>query len=305
MRRLSRSNDTSAGEDTASASAELRRVLDQPPRLAETSLRDDTLLTQRWRHGALHGFLPVLRSHVVVTYYGDAQDMRLNAGDARYRGKTRPGTLTLIPMGQEGQWDIAGEIEVSHVYLPHRRIAAGVEQLTGGKSFELLGRVGFDDPTGARILEMLSREASSPDPSSSLFLEHTIDLLCLQLVRGHSSLSALSEPQVTRGLTAGQVKRVTDYMREHLAEEVGLDELAGLLDLSRFYFCTAFRLATGKTPHEWLRGERIALSRKLLAEPYLSITDVGLAVGYGTPSAFTAAFRKLVSQTPTEFRRAL
>ena len=41
-------------------------------------------------------------------------------------------------------------------------------------------------------------------------------------------------------------------MAEHLDREISLDELAGLAGLSRFHFCTAFRLATGQTPHHWL-----------------------------------------------------
>ena len=216
---------------------------------------------------------------------------------------TRPGTITVIPSGSDGRWDISGPLEVSHVYLPEARLRQCVEAMTGGKNFELLGRVGFDDPSAGRILELLSREASNPDPSSTLFIEQAIDLLCMQLVRGHSSFSSLPEPEITRGLAEWQVKKVTQYMREHLAEEIGLDELAGLLQLSRFYFCTAFRLATGQTPHDWLRAERIARARKLLADPLLSITDIGLSVGYGTPSSFAAAFRKLVGVTPSQYRQ--
>jgi AraC family transcriptional regulator len=44
-------------------------------------------------------------------------------------------------------------------------------------------------------------------------------------------------------------------------------------------------------------------ARELLADPALGITDIALAVGYGTPSAFTASFRKHLGVTPTNFRR--
>lgn len=289
------------GEE-GSAAQEMSQILDCPPAVTEANLRADTALTQRWRHGPLHDYLRPLNSHVIMTYYSEAQNILLKSDSKRVVSTTRPGTLTVIPSGSDGRWDIAGEIEVSHVYLPEERLRQCVEAMTGGKNFELLGRVGFDDPSAARILELLSREASNPDPSSTLFIEQAIDLLCMQLVRGHSSLNSLPEPEATRGLAEWQVKKVTQYMREHLADEIGLDELAGLIQLSRFYFCTAFRLATGQTPHDWLRAERIARARKLLADPLLSITDIGLSVGYGTPSSFAAAFRKLVGLTPSQFR---
>jgi AraC family transcriptional regulator len=108
-----------------------------------------------------------------------------------------------------------------------------------------------------------------------------------------------------RGLANWQVKRVTAYMSERLDQDVCLQELARLINLSRFHFCTAFRLATGKTPREWLIARRIERACKLLAQPSMTITKVGLAVGYATPSAFAASFHKRMGMTPSEFRRAL
>jgi AraC family transcriptional regulator len=169
----------------------------------------------------------------------------------------------------------------------------------------LLGRVGFEDTSAARILELLSREAGASDPSSRLFVEQAIDLLCIQLIRGHSSFAALQVEPPRSGLADWQVKKVTSYMREHLDEEIGLEELATIVNLSRFHFCTAFRRATGQTPHNWLVMQRIGQARRLLAIPELPVTEVALAVGYQTPSSFAAAFRKLVGVTPSEFRRRL
>lgn len=284
---------------------EIGQIIDTPPAVAPVALKGQTGLTQRWQHGGLRDFLPAMTTHVIMGYFGEARDIVWKVDGARHASQTRPETVTVIPSGHEGHWNISGTVGVSHVYLPHERLQDCADQVTGGKSFELLERVAFPDATAARILELLSREASSHDPSATMFVEQALDLLCLQLIRGHSSFQALPDPAPSKGLAEWQVKKVTAYLREHLADEVGLDELAGLLGLSRFYFCTAFRLATGKTPHEWLREARIGQARKLLAEPYLSVTDVGLAVGYGTPSAFAASFRKLVGVTPTDYRRQL
>ncbi|CAN7621628.1 AraC family transcriptional regulator [Pararhizobium sp. LjRoot255] len=281
------------------------RILDRPPALVGEALRSKTRLTTRWSHGALHDSLPGLSSHVVMTYYGADQEISWRCGGTRHASRTRPGTITLIPEGHDGRWDIAGPIEVSHVYFPQERLQASADLLAGGKRVELIGRVGFEDPSAARILELLSREARLDDPSSRLFVEQAIDLLCLQLVRGHSSFGALAVEEPRGGLADWQVKRVTAYMRAHLEEEIGLGELAATVNLSRFHFCTAFRRATGQTPHQWLVNLRIAQARQLLAMPELPVTEIALSVGYQTPSAFAAAFRKVTATTPTEYRRAL
>ena len=67
------------------------------------------------------------------------------------------------------------------------------------------------------------------------------------------------------------MKRVTNYMNQHLDQDISLDELATLAGLSRFHFCTAFRAATGQTPHQWLIATRMQEARRLLAERRLPI----------------------------------
>jgi AraC family transcriptional regulator len=303
------SNETSDVGKGCSASVQIGLILDNPPLLVPDDLGDGTRLTQRWKHGAIHDRLASMLDHVIMTYYGDTGDheivMSAGAGDRQnIASRTRSGTITVIPSGHEARWDIAGSIEVSHIYLSQARFQKCADILAKGKRVELLDRVGFEDPAAARIMELLSAEAKIDEPSARLFVEQAIDLLCIQLLRKHTALS-IPVTQPPAGLAPWQVKRVTAYMLERASEPLTLDELAGVIHLSRFHFCTAFRLATGKTPHEWLVIQRIDMAKKLLEDRVLNITEVGLAVGYGTPSAFTAAFRKIVGCTPTDFRRRL
>jgi AraC family transcriptional regulator len=267
--------------------------------------RDAVRVTRRWNHGALHDSLDAFPDNVVMTYYGVDRDIAWRSGGRRLGSRTRSGAITVIPEGHDGRWDMDGPIETSHVYIPDRRLQAAAAQITGGGRVELVGRVGFEDPSAARILELLSREVPNQEPSARLFVDQAIDLLCIHLVRAHSSFAALALEAPRGGLADWQLRRVTQYMREHLAEEIGLDELAALVNLSRFHFCTAFRKATGQTPHNWLMILRIEEARRLLETPALAVTDVALAVGYQTPSSFAAAFRKLVGTTPSAYRRAL
>jgi AraC family transcriptional regulator len=306
---LSLSNEPIDVVKGRSASEQIGLILDKPPLVVPDDLGGGTRLTQRWKHGAVHDRLSSMPDHVIMTYFGDTSDheivMSAGGGDRQnITSRTRPGTITIIPSGHEARWDIAGSIEVSHIYLTQDRFQDCTDKLTEGKRVELLDRVGFEDPAAARIMELLSCEAEIGEPSARLFVEQAVDLLCIQLLRKHTALSTpIARPPA--GLAPWQVKRVTAYMLERVSESLTLDELAGVIHLSRFHFCTAFRLATGKTPHEWLVIKRIDMARKLLEDRVLNITEVGLAVGYGTPSAFTAAFRKIVGCTPTDFRRRL
>ncbi|HWK63689.1 MAG TPA: AraC family transcriptional regulator [Rhizobiaceae bacterium] len=296
---------TGTRADLRRAPDALAGILDRAPPVVEEDFREHTRLTGRWGHGELHDNLGGMEGHVIITYYDPPQEIVWRRGAERLAGTTRSGTITIIPEGQEGRWDIAGPIGVSHVFLPRERLANSAEQLIGGKPVELLARVGFHDPAAARIMELLGREAAVADASSRLFVEQATDLLVTQLVRGHSSFGAIEPPAPRRGLAEWQVRKVTGYMREHLDEPIALDELAAIAGLSRFHFCTAFRQAVGKTPHQYLVGLRIERAQKMLADPELPITEIALSVGYETPSSFAASFRKMTGMTPGAFRLSL
>ena len=284
------------------AIAEMRRVLDREPHLQPEVLRGDTRCTRRWRHGEIHDHTAPMREHVVMTYYGEAQPIRWRDGRRTQKGRTLAGTVTLIPAGHEARWDVDGAIEVSHLYLSEQRL----REAAGRTTVELLDRVAETDPILSRLLEIIALEAQAPTACGRLLVEQTIDLVSLQLLRRHSaSADKLVTSSVRGGLAAWQVRRVTDYLRANMAESVGLDELAALVGLSRFHFCTAFHKTVGMPPHRWLSGLRIIEAKRLLADHRLPVLHVALAVGFQTQSAFAAAFRKAEGLSPSAYRRAL
>lgn len=165
--------------------------------------------------------------------------------------------------------------------------------------------MGCNDATASQLLELLAREATNVTSLSRLIIEQTIDVLCLHLLREHSSSACVAPEAPRRGLAEWQVRKIHAYLKENLDRDVGLDELAALLGLSRFYFCTAFRKATGLTPHRFFVSLRIAQARELLRDIRMPITQIAASVGYQTPSAFATAFRAIEGTSPSEFRRRL
>ncbi len=76
-------------EEQLSAIGAMARVLDRPPALADELLRGHTRFTRRWTHGALHDRLPQMVGHVVMTFYGAAQEIRWREGAERVVDRTR------------------------------------------------------------------------------------------------------------------------------------------------------------------------------------------------------------------------
>lgn len=297
---------SAADHSSPDAAIEMARILDEPPVLVPEVLHGDTRLTRKWAHGGLQeDYMRGVAGHVAVGCYEGQHEISWRIENKRLTSRTNSKAFTLIPKGVDGHWNIAGPVVVSHVYLAQERLQACADEIAGGRRVEILPRVAFADPAAAGLLEILSHEATRDSASSFLFVEQAIDLLCSRLIREHSSFGSLLAPVRKGGLADWQVRRVTTYMRENLEQHIGLNELATLVGLSRFHFCTAFRQSTGQTPHAWLTAQRMRRARELLANSGLSVTEVALAVGYETPSAFTAAFRTIVGVTPSVFRRAL
>ena len=290
----------------ASTSAEVTRVLRgvaQP--LVSQVFSGDTRLTGRWRNGAFEANVRAMQHHVVVAKFAGNGSTWLRAGRQVVSTPSMPGTVTLVPRGHEGYRRLDGVAEVSNIHLGYERLVACAEQLGKGCEPELIERSNIRDLKLFAIMKLLADEIESGEPMSNLFTEQLLDILCLQLLRSHSAFPLAVTRTLRGGLPDWQIKRVTAYMRENLSEDIGLQELADLVSLSRFYFCTAFRKTTGRTPHEWLIIQRIAAARTLLADRTLRITDVALIVGYQTASSFASSFRKAVGMTPSEFRRRL
>jgi AraC family transcriptional regulator len=59
------------------------------------------------------------------------------------------------------------------------------------------------------------------------------------------------------------------------------------------------------TPLEYVTRERITRTQQMIRETSHSLIDIGLKVGYTSPSHFAQIFRRVVGVTPTEFRSSL
>ena len=104
------------------------------------------------------------------------------------------------------------------------------------------------------------------------------------------------------GLASWQLKRSTEYMQEHLAEDVSLADIAKVAKLSQSQFARAFRDSTGLPPYRYILRSRIRRAEQMLATTDLPISEIATNVGFADQSHFTKAFRRFVGATPKRWR---
>jgi AraC-like DNA-binding protein len=101
------------------------------------------------------------------------------------------------------------------------------------------------------------------------------------------------------------VVRAKKYIHEHQTSELSLGEVARAVNTSTFYFCKMFKRATGLNFTDYLSRVRIEKAKNLLINPNLRVSEIAYEVGFQSLTHFNRVFRKLVGESPTDFRRHL
>jgi AraC family transcriptional regulator len=100
-----------------------------------------------------------------------------------------------------------------------------------------------------------------------------------------------------------RMRRVLPYIEAHLDEDLTVDRLSDIAAFSKFHFHRQFTALFGIGVAKFIQLLRMKRAAYQLAFHNPSIMDIALASGYDGPEAFTRAFKKLIGQSPSEFRK--
>ncbi|HXR44461.1 MAG TPA: helix-turn-helix domain-containing protein [Pseudolysinimonas sp.] len=103
-----------------------------------------------------------------------------------------------------------------------------------------------------------------------------------------------------RGDTFAQV---TDWMLEHLDDDLPVEQLARRALMSPRTFARRFRAELGTTPAAWLNRQRLLHAQRLLEQTDEGLEQIARVSGFGTASVMRHHFLKALQTTPTNYRR--
>jgi AraC-like DNA-binding protein len=98
------------------------------------------------------------------------------------------------------------------------------------------------------------------------------------------------------------VRYVREYLHDHYADNLNLDELALMVNLSPFHLNRVFRTDVGLPPHAYQTQLRVTRGKALLAQG-IAIQQAAVDVGFFDQSHFTNHFRRLLGFTPGTYQR--
>lgn len=129
-----------------------------------------------------------------------------------------------------------------------------------------------------------------------------VEALCLVAV---GDLLQLRPVRSGQQLSPAQVNRLIDFVDAHLASDLSVEDLAKILDLSRFHFSRIFKATTSRSPYQFLLERRIGRARDLLRSSDLSIAEVAAECGFRSVTQFEEAFRRSMGVRPVRYRADL
>jgi AraC family transcriptional regulator len=115
-------------------------------------------------------------------------------------------------------------------------------------------------------------------------------------------MTTMTTTPLTTTLPLSRLRRVTDYIREHLDQHLTLAQLGAVVFMSPYHFARLFQHSTGVPPHRFVVRARIDHAADLLAAPELTISQISRVVGFRTPSHFATVFHRIMGVTPSAYR---
>lgn len=129
-----------------------------------------------------------------------------------------------------------------------------------------------------------------------------VDRLTLDVVVTEA-IATFRELSQTAAHETRPVRRAAEYLRERLADNFTLADVAEYADLDKFHLCRAFRAQVGMPPHVYLTHLRVQRARHLLASG-MRASELAPHVGFYDQSQLTRHFKRIVGVTPGKYRLA-
>jgi AraC-like DNA-binding protein len=146
----------------------------------------------------------------------------------------------------------------------------------------------FDEATGDRI-------------GSVFAIRQYSQLVLLEVLRAYVDQVALPSG-LPRLLTDERLRPTLELMHADPGRGWGLEELARAAAMSRTSFAERFRTVAGVPPLTYLNHWRMLLAQRALRDGAVRVAELAAELGYGSESAFSTAFKRVVGESPRSYR---
>ena len=245
-------------------------------------------------------------AEVGIVIRGSDEALAYKVGGSWQSARPTTGSIWLRPLERTfDEAHISANVEVLHLSVPTSTFA----RLTDDNLPPAPGRFihhscGFQDELINQIGLSVLSEMTSPTAAGGMLVETSSLLLAARLAHSHLETEFIRPPVPSRHrLDDGRLKRVLEYIEEHLAGEITVSDLATVACLSLFHFTRAFAATVGMPPHRYVSNRRLENAKNQIAAGKASMSEIAFDCQFSSQSSFGRAFRRATGMTPAEYRR--
>ncbi len=163
------------------------------------------------------------------------------------------------------------------------------------------GNTCFVMRTGESIQHIFSELYTAPEHLKRSYFKLKILELLLFLGAVDPSDAGAGRPYFYQSQVA-VIKEIKEYMTANLDRRFTLNELSRRFHLPLTSMKLCFKGVYGSPIYTYMLSYRIQTAAMLLRQTGDSVTAIGLKVGYSNCGKFSAAFKKIMNISPTEYR---
>lgn len=158
------------------------------------------------------------------------------------------------------------------------------------------------EPLRRAVLEMVDEHDRAREGRDMVLRKCRYEIF-LAIYRLMERIPLSEEERQRRAGRTSLLRRVNDYIADHYAEPVSLDDLADHCGISKYYLAHSIKDATGSTVLDFLMLYRLSIACSRLRNGEGTVTEIAFDCGFNNLRSFNRMFRKYYYVTPTEYRK--
>jgi AraC-like DNA-binding protein len=99
------------------------------------------------------------------------------------------------------------------------------------------------------------------------------------------------------------LKEIVSFVEENIDKKITVSELAEMSRWKEQHFIRVFFDYIGETPYQFVLRKKVIRAKTLICETDNSISGISFDLGFQSYGNFCNAFKKIIGQTPTKFRK--
>jgi AraC family transcriptional regulator len=280
--------------------AESRRgMLPRPPLIYSHKAGWENMCLEYYQLPAFEMRAHYMRDYTVVINLECLSLLKRRLGGCFLVEDIKPGDVAVIPPGVIHSCATTQKSEFIVLMLSSKLVSEVKSQDFCQDIVEVIPHFAKPDSLIYQIALALKATLASDNTCSYVYAQSMATALAAHLLQNYS-VRKKQRSECCKGLPSSKLLKVTQFIFNHLSEDLLVGSMASEIGMSKYHFARLFKESTGMSPYQYLIQCRIERAKILLREKTVRISEVASTVGFSDQSQFTRHFKRLVGATPQE-----